>query len=67
MSLKGQVISVRNRFAMLFACIVAVSLLLPSSGFLSRFVERTVLADTGTGAVSLTTIGSPASENFDTL
>ena len=67
MKLKSQAVSVRKRFAMLFACIVAVSLLLPASSFLSRFVETTVLADTGSGAVSLTTIGSPATENFDTL
>jgi len=67
MSLKNQFVSVRTRVAMLFALIVVLSLVLPSSSFLSRFVERTALADTGTGDVSLTTIGSPAGENFDTL
>ncbi|HTG16862.1 MAG TPA: hypothetical protein VK747_16565, partial [Blastocatellia bacterium] len=67
MSLKNRVFSVRTRVATLFAFIVVLSLVLPSSSFLSRFVERTALADTGTGAVSLTTIGSPAPENFDTL
>ena len=67
MSLKNQFVSVRTRVATLFALIVVLSLVLPSSSFLRRFIERTALADTGTGAVSLTTIGSPAAENFDTL
>jgi len=67
MLLKSHVVSVRDRFPLLFASIIVLSLLLPSSSFLSGFVERTVLADTGSGDVSLTTIGSPASENFDTL
>ncbi len=67
MSLKNQFVSVRTRVATLFAFVVVLSLVFPSSSFLSRLVERTALADTGAGAVSLTTIGSPAAENFDTL
>jgi len=41
--------------------------LLPSSSFVSRLAVRAVLADTGTGSVSLTTLATPATENFDTL
>lgn len=67
MSLKNQFVSVRTSLATLFVFLVVLSLVLPSSSFLSRLVERTALADTGSGAVSLTTIGSPAAENFDTL
>ncbi|MGH9871610.1 MAG: DUF4214 domain-containing protein [Pyrinomonadaceae bacterium] len=67
MSLKNQLVSVRTRVAMVFVLIVVMSLVLPSSSFLGRLVERTALADTGTGSISLTTIGSPATENFDTL
>jgi hypothetical protein len=46
MSLKNQVVAVRTRVAMLFAFIVVLSLVLPSSSFLSRWAVRTVLADT---------------------
>ena len=67
MSTKKQLISVRTKFAITSAFIVVASLVLPSSNFLNRMVERTVLADTGSGAVSLTTLGTPVTENFDTL
>lgn len=39
-------------------------LLLPGRSIVKRL---TVLADTGTGSVSLTAIGTPVTENFDTL
>ena len=67
MSLKNQVVSLRAKVAITSVFIVVLSLVLPSSSFLSRLIDRTVFADTGTGAVSLTTIGSPATENFVTL
>ncbi len=67
MALKNQVVSVRTKVAMMSALIVVLSLVLPSSSFLNRLTVRTVLADTGTGSVSLTTIGTAATENFDTL
>ena len=67
MSLKNQVVSLRAKVAITFVFILVLSLVLPSSSFLSRLIDRTVFADTGTGAVSLTTIGSPATENFVTL
>jgi predicted extracellular nuclease len=67
MSLKNQAVSLRAKVAMTSVFIIVLSLVLPSSSFISRLIDRTVFADTGTGAVSLTTIGSPATENFDTL
>jgi predicted extracellular nuclease len=51
----------------MFVSIVVAALVLPSSSLLNRLVERTVLADTGTGSISLTTLATPATENFDTL
>jgi predicted extracellular nuclease len=67
MSLRNQVVSLRAKVAMMSVFIIVLSLVLPSSSFINRLVDRTVFADTGTGAVSLTTIGSPATENFVTL
>ena len=67
MSLKNRLVSVRTRVAIVSALIVVASLLLPSSSFVNRLAVRTVLADTGTGSVSLTTLATPSTENFDTL
>ena len=67
MSLKNQLVSLRTKVAMVAAFIVVLSLVLPSSSFLNQLVSRTALADTGTGSVSLTTLATPATENFDTL
>ncbi|HEV7474909.1 MAG TPA: DUF4214 domain-containing protein [Pyrinomonadaceae bacterium] len=67
MSLKNQLVSLRAKIAMVSMFIMVLSLVLPSSSFIGRLIDRTVFADTGTGAVSLTTIGSPATENFGTL
>jgi len=52
---------------MVSAFILVLSLVLSPGTFINRLVERTVLADTGTGSVSLTTIGSSVTENLDTL
>jgi predicted extracellular nuclease len=48
---------------------VAVVALIPAAFFLASLVliHRPVSADTGTGSISLTTIGVAATENFDTL
>jgi uncharacterized repeat protein (TIGR01451 family) len=47
---------------LLLPIIIAAFVLVPSALFIAR-----VAADTGTGSVSLTTAGSPVTENFDTL
>jgi predicted extracellular nuclease len=67
MSLKNRLALLRPAVAIASALIVAGSLLLPSSNFLSGMAVRTVLADTGTGSVSLTTLATPVTENFDAL
>ena len=53
----------RRNQRVLIAFVMTLSLLLGSL----IFIHPRVSADTGTGSVSLTTIGSPATENFDTL
>ena len=67
MSSKNQVVSVRTSVALITALTLVLALLLPTNSFLNRLVQRTVLADTGTGSVSLTALGTAATENFDTL
>ncbi|HEV7743379.1 MAG TPA: DUF4214 domain-containing protein [Pyrinomonadaceae bacterium] len=67
MTIRNPLITFRTKVAMISVFIVALSLVLPSSSFLSRLVESTAFADTGAGSVGLVTLGTPASENFDTL
>jgi predicted extracellular nuclease len=67
MTIKNPLITFRTKVATASVLVVLLSLVLPSSSFLGRLLERTAFADTGTGSVSLTTVGTPASENFDTL
>src|SRR6266568_2589313 len=57
----------RSRNWMVFFLVVGFALALPIGSYLKRVFLRSVLADTGTGSVSLTTIGTAATENFDTL
>src|SRR5437867_9070687 len=53
-------------WTILFA-VLGLSVAIPIGSSLKQVLLRTVLADTGTGSVSLTTLGTPAMENFDTL
>src|SRR6266700_2495271 len=52
---------------MMVFLVVSFALALPMGSYLKRIFLKSVLADTGTGSVSLTTIGTAATENFDTL
>jgi predicted extracellular nuclease len=64
---KNRVVSIRTKVAIVAALTLVAALVLPSSSFLNRIVVRTALADTGTGSVSLTTLATAVTENFDTL
>src|SRR5437762_358979 len=58
-----------RRFRSWTVCFLVLSfaVAIPIGSSLKRVLLRTALADTGTGSVSLTAIGTMATENFDTL
>src|SRR6266705_1673414 len=55
-----------RRWAVFFL-VLSFAVAIPIVSSLKRVLLRTALADTGTGSVSLTAIGTMATENFDTL
>src|ERR1051326_1678215 len=59
--------SSRSRNWILLFLLLCFALVLPTGSYLKRILLRSVLADTGTGSVSLVALGTAATENFDTL
>src|SRR5947209_369830 len=57
----------RFRSWTVFFLVLSFTVAIPIGSSLKRVLLRTALADTGTGSVSLTAIGTMATENFDTL